>query len=407
MTNKGYKQSISTAEFLETPTLVLEQPTGDVYVEGWDRQEIEVSIDDEGIFEVEQNGSQVMIRNRPGKFKLVDFLEPAADELRDFGVDLNKVSSRVERGIERSVERGMRRMGRNFNWNIDVSNWKGGRDYHIMVPQSCDLILRTSTGDMTVVGVGGTLSLQSSSGDIVSRVVSGNIIIATASGDVSVNDLEGKLAVRTASGDIKAQTIGVDEVSVNTASGDVELDLTLLPERNFDLKTVSGGISLLIPFDSAFKAEVRTLSGSISCGFPRSAVEYTARHKRETILTINGGSRTLQLQTVSGDVTLRPRRSDSQPTANMANRSANSTANSYISSGSPTIRTGGASTMNLSSTDNATGESANVDDSHGDITKSEGYAARKQAELEILEKVARGELTSQEALAALSSLDSE
>src|SRR3954466_15061807 len=138
MTNKGYTQTISTAEFLEIPTLVLEQPTGDVYVEGWDRQEIEVSIDDEGIFEVEQNGSQVIIRNRPGKFKLVDFLEPAADELREYGVDLNKVSSHVERSIERSMQRGMRRMGKNFNFNLDVSNWKGGRDYHIMVPQTCD-----------------------------------------------------------------------------------------------------------------------------------------------------------------------------------------------------------------------------------------------------------------------------
>jgi hypothetical protein len=407
MTNKGYTQTISTAEFLEIPTLVLEQPTGDVYVEGWDRQEIEVSIDDEGIFEVEQNGSQVIIRNRPGKFKLVDFLEPAADELREYGVDLNKVSSHVERSIERSMQRGMRRMGKNFNFNLDVSNWKGGRDYHIMVPQTCDLILRTSSGDMTVVGVGGTLSLQSSSGDIHARVVSGNIIIATASGDLTVNDLEGKLAVRTASGDIRAQTISVEEVSVNTASGDVELDLTRLPERIFDLKTASGNLNLYIPFDSAFKAEVHTLSGSISCGFPRSAVEYTARHRRETILTVNGGNKVLQLQTVSGDVTLRPRRSDSQPTANKPGSFAGSVTNAFYSSGSPTVRTGGASTMNLSSTDNPTGGSANVDDSHGDITQSEGYEARQQAELEILEKVARGELTSQEALAALSSLDSE
>src|SRR5690349_14692059 len=111
MSDKGYMQTVSTAEFLETPTLVLEQPTGDVHIEGWDRQEIEVSIDDEGIFEIEQNGSQVIVRNRPGKFKLVDFLEPAADELREIGVDLSKVTSRVERSIERSMHRGMRRMG--------------------------------------------------------------------------------------------------------------------------------------------------------------------------------------------------------------------------------------------------------------------------------------------------------
>jgi hypothetical protein len=63
--------------------------------------------------------------------------------------------------------------------------------------------------------------------------------------------------------------------------------------------------------------------------------------------------------------------------------------------------------MDLSRTENSSGESARADESHGDITQSEGYAARRQAELEILQQVERGELTPQEALAALSSLDSD
>jgi DUF4097 and DUF4098 domain-containing protein YvlB len=262
-----------------------------------------------------------------------------------------------------------------------------------MVPTSCDLILRTSTGDMQVVGVNGTISLQSSSGDIETRIVSGNIIISTASGDVSVDDLEGKLAVRTASGDVSTHTIGVQELSVGTASGDIGLDLTRLPDGPVEVKTISGSLGVSLPFNSAFQAQVNTLSGSVSCGFPRSAVEYTARHKRETVLKINGGGRTVQLQTVSGDVTIRPRKSDSQPTGQVA--------------GNPTSRTGGERTMDLSRSQDSSGENARGEESHGDITQSEGYAARRQAELEILQQVERGELTPQEALAALSSLDSD
>ena len=111
MSEKGYTQTIPTADFIETPNVVLEQPTGDVHVESWDRPEIEVSIDDEGIFEIEQSGSQVIIKNRPGKFKLVDFLEEAGAELSDLGVDLSKVTARVERGLERNIQRRMQRDG--------------------------------------------------------------------------------------------------------------------------------------------------------------------------------------------------------------------------------------------------------------------------------------------------------
>jgi hypothetical protein len=407
MADKGYTQTISTADFTETPNVVLEQPTGDVHVEGWDRPEIEISISDEGIFEIEQSGSQVIIKNRPGKFKLVDFLEEAGAELGDFGVDLSKVTARVERGLERNIQRRMQRAGRNFNFNLDLSNWKGGRDYHIMVPYNCDLSLRTSTGDMTVVGVDGTLLLQSSSGDIRGRLLAGNTLINTASGDIELEDLEGKLAVRSASGDIKTRTVGIQEITAHTASGDIELDLTRLPDGEFEVKTVSGNLALYLPSDAAFRAEVHTLSGSVGCGYPRNVVEYTARHRRETVLMINGGGKNLQVNTVSGDITIRPRRHDAQPTSRPTNPSATSTSGFAASSGSPTIRTGGAPTMDISRTQDANAESARVDQSQLDADRAQANAARQQAELEILQQVERGELTPEEALSRLSSLDGE
>jgi hypothetical protein len=44
MDERGYSQTVSTAGLNETPRLVLEQPTGDVLVEGWDKPEIMVSV---------------------------------------------------------------------------------------------------------------------------------------------------------------------------------------------------------------------------------------------------------------------------------------------------------------------------------------------------------------------------
>src|SRR5438552_4458064 len=90
--NKGYTRTISTAELTETPRVSLEQPTGDVYVEAWDRPEVEVSCSDpDGLFDVQQNGADIIIHNRPGSFKLVNFVEPVTSEMKGLGINVEKL----------------------------------------------------------------------------------------------------------------------------------------------------------------------------------------------------------------------------------------------------------------------------------------------------------------------------
>ncbi|HST04651.1 MAG TPA: DUF4097 family beta strand repeat-containing protein, partial [Chloroflexia bacterium] len=275
---KGYTRTISTAELNDTPRVALEQPTGDVYVEGWDKQEVEVSTSDtDGYFEVDQQGSQITIRNNPGRVKFVDFLEPVQSELRDLGVEVNidKVASKVERSLERT----MRHAGKHgFNINVDLGNWswRGGRDYYIKVPHNCDLSLRTSSGDLHITGVNGTLLCQTSSGDLHLKDLGGTLLANSASGDVTIVGLEGKLAVRTASGNIKTRNTDLDEVNVQTASGDIEIDFVQLPPRDITIVAVSGDLTMYAPYDARFTLQTRTVSGSLSCGFPREKADYKA-----------------------------------------------------------------------------------------------------------------------------------
>src|SRR5215204_46422 len=185
---QGYTQTISTAELNETPRINLEQPTGDVYVEVLDKPEIEVSISDkDGYFEIVQEGSNILIRNSPNRSKVVNFREPEGQSLRDLAQDLaHAASSAEQRSIERTIERTMRKMGR-FGVNIDINlgNWRGGRDYHIRTPHNTHLNLRTSSGDIKIDGVTGTILGQSSSGDLKLYNVGGNLLLSTASGDIT------------------------------------------------------------------------------------------------------------------------------------------------------------------------------------------------------------------------------
>lgn len=360
-------QTVNTAQFTETPRLILEQPVGDVSVEGWDRPEIQVSTTDgQDTFDIEISGSQVTIRNRPKRFRLNESLEPAVRELSNLGFDVDRVASRVERQVERS----MRKMRHGFNVNFDIGRWSGSHDYSIRVPHNCDLMLRTSSGDLHIEGVHGTLYSQSTSGDVRMRRVSGNLLVTSASGDIELRELTGKLAANTASGDVSIEKAELQELGVHTASGDIKATLTRVPERDFDVRTVSGDLNVSLPKDARLTAEVSTISGDLQCRFQHELIKRSGN--RVSTLLINGGGVAARFGSVSGDVTLRPLFGEDTP-------------------GSPTADL---------SRQGDVGE-----DAHGDITEPEGYEARRQAELDILQAVERGEMTAQVAMQHLGDLD--
>ena len=373
--NKGYTRTISTAEFEGAPRLVLEQPTGDVRVEGWDRAEIEVSITDEReLFEVDMLGSQVTVRSmpprpRPDEFR---FDRPDIDlsGLGDLGVGLERMAAKVERTVDRSL----RKAGRSLRGiNFDFGRWSGGRDYTIRVPHGCDLTLRTSTGDLEVHNVNGTHFIQTSSGDVNMHHVTGNVLSSSASGDVNMHHIEGKLGLRTASGDINAHDLRLADLSVHTASGDVTLDLQSAPERDFEIKCISGDVHMVLPADSRLSLEVNTLSGDINSRFKHEVERRGPGRGRATILHVNGGGPTARISTVSGDIFINPRRGEQPATE-------------------PEI---GEPTRDLSR------------QSERDMQEPEGYADRKQQELEILQALERGELSAQDAMQRLTSLERE
>ncbi len=392
---KGYTQTISTAEFHDAPRLALEQPTGDVHIEGWDRQEIEVSISDrEGLFDIEQSGTLVTVRSRPGSYRVVNFLEPVTEELQSMGIDLERVAAKVERKVERS----MRRLGRSISMGMDVAQWAGGRDFYIRVPHRCDVTLRTSSGDISLAAIEGTLFVQSTSGDMRMRDLRGNLVVHSASGDITIDGLAGKLGARTASGTVGAKRANVSEVSINTASGDIELQMLRVPERNCEVRTISGDLTLYLPADARFNAEVATLSGDISCGFPRDQVTYTAKRHRGAGLVVNGGGPTVRLGSTSGDIKITARTGESSaPPA----PSAPTAPQAPAGAGEPTRDLARSQAHDEASVGGVGGGPS------ADLQEPEGYAARRQAELEVLQAVQRGELTPQEAVQKLAELDGE
>lgn len=135
------------------------------------------------------------------------------------------------------------------------------------------------------------LELDSISGDIeLARVEASELKIDTASGSIRGQSLTvSELEVDSVSGNAELEGI-FDSVDANTTSGSVTLTSSSLP-REIDADTVSGDVTLTLPKDSAFRYEFDTISGRLKSSLPGA---------------VSGSDATVEIDTTSGGLTLRP-----------------------------------------------------------------------------------------------------
>jgi DUF4097 and DUF4098 domain-containing protein YvlB len=143
-----------------------------------------------------------------------------------------------------------------------------------------DLRASTSSGAIVVTGVKGDARLHNSSGSIrVSRV----------SGRIEGNSVSGLLEVQDASKDVKAQTMsGTLTIQGNPASA-----------SDWDLKTVSGGVTIRVAGATDFKFSADATSGEIRTDIP-IVIEEQSKHSLRAHAGSGGGR--IEVHTVSGNV---------------------------------------------------------------------------------------------------------
>ncbi len=112
---------------------------------------------------------------------------------------------------------------------------------------------------------------------------------------VDVDSLE--YEVDTVSGDFDLTASMATLVDVDSVSGDCTLKMLECPSK-IDMDSVSGSISLWIPSDSGFTAELHTVSGKINCAIP-----VTTSGKK---MVAGNGSSEIDIETVSGNLNINP-----------------------------------------------------------------------------------------------------
>lgn len=218
---------------------------------------------------------------------------------------LENVEVRMEqRGDEIVVEPLLHQQERGW---LDL--FRGGRvavDITITSPREAQIDATTVSGLLRVEGTRGPLEGRSVSGEIELMDVQGPTHLRTVSGDLRATGFAGQIEANSVSGDLRFERSRLKKPDLQTVSGDVRVEGVLIFPADGGgegrIKTVSGDIELRLS-DSPMEVEFQTLSGDVTVD--TSNAQVTKQGRRDWRVTVGGGGARLRVKTVSGDLSIR------------------------------------------------------------------------------------------------------
>ena len=249
---------------------------GEVTVEGWSRNEVEVT------GELGRNVKELV-----------------------FERDGNKVTIKVK--VPRNGGRGIE------------------SDLYIQVPKGSSIDIGTVSADISVSEVLGEQSLNTVSGDVETEGGENDITAESVSGDVDVdgqgkstethaNTVSGEVTLIRVSGIVVAESVSGDVVveegafkraSMNTVNGDITFHADLLDGGKLQAETVNGNVDLEFADKESGRYDVDTFNGDISnCYGPKA--ERTSKYTPGWELSFQEGSGNarISVSTLNGDVSI-------------------------------------------------------------------------------------------------------
>ncbi len=239
--------------------LVVDTDIGDVRVEGWDKNEVNVI--------VEKSGSE-------RRYRRFDITFDATKE---------KV---VIRGKYEHKWRFWDAWG-----NFDVH-------YTIKVPNKFRLNVSTAGGDVILNDVEGLVKGETSGGSVNAMNIKGDTRLETSGGDVHIESVVGAVNLGTSGGSIRAD--GVEgQVTAETSGGDIEVRL-VGENRGIRMETSGGSITLYLPDGAKGDLDASTSGGGVKL---RLGQQFSGSIQEDEVHgRINGGGALIKAETSGGDI---------------------------------------------------------------------------------------------------------
>jgi hypothetical protein len=145
-------------------------------------------------------------------------------------------------------------------------------DYAVSMPAGLGAAVSTGSGNVTVLGLTGHVTLQAGSGDVRASALSGAVEIKDQSGNITGTSLTGtQLTVQNESGDVNITGLASRDVTITNQSGNVTLTFAKVPGR-VQVSNQSGDIKLVLPpGGTEYQVNASTSSGSQAIDVPRNS----------------------------------------------------------------------------------------------------------------------------------------
>jgi len=235
--------------------VVLENVNGNISVETWDRDRVELHLTKTIKASDRQHAEQAM---------------------QAFQVDIESTPERLR--VEVRKPEGSDGI---FAW-LRGAQVQYSAAFVLKVPRQVDLRATTVNGRVDVADVDGELGVETVNGKIVLDRVAGRIDVSTVNGSVHVADARGAVSAETVNGGISVEMTRVSD------------------DADMRFSTVNGGVHLSLPPDVHARLDARTTNGGISTDFP---VEVHGKwHSKSVDADLNGGGGRLEVRSTNGGI---------------------------------------------------------------------------------------------------------
>jgi len=179
-------------------------------------------------------------------------------------------AERTEIVVEQAADGSVKvetRLGSPAGW---FTSWQPcAVDYTVRVPRQCLLAARVVSSALLARGMTGEVSINAVSGEVTLGDLSGDLKFKTVSGNLIGDALTGSLRLDTVSGGVRLRQCRFDAIDARTVSGNVSIETPLLAgAQTYRLKSVSGDITLVFPAATRCAVEGHSLSGRLRTNLP-------------------------------------------------------------------------------------------------------------------------------------------
>ena len=182
-------------------------------------------------------------------------------------------------------------------------------DYDITVPVETELQVRTDSGNVTVDSVHGDMTFDTVAADVALQDVEGYLVIKTIGGSLVCTRCAGRLEANSISGNFQIVQPVMDNVRVQTSSGNILFDGGFQSRGIYVLKNYSGTIEVRFSSNDSFDVNAASLFGNVINQAPvvpdkhrMRAPQYSNGMAKSLFGSMNDGRAKVELSSFSGTI---------------------------------------------------------------------------------------------------------